>query len=92
MVYSAVHNLTLTASFLNHDLDLFSQWAHQWKMVFNPEPSKQTVEILFFQKKIKATHPPLIFKGTIVNRVNDYKHLRLTPDSQLTFYEHLMIK
>ena len=46
MIYSVVHNPTLTASVLNHDLAIISQWAHQWKMSFNPEPSKQAVEIL----------------------------------------------
>ena len=51
MIYSVVHNPTLTASALNHDLEIISQWAHQWKMSFNPEPSKQAVEILFSQKE-----------------------------------------
>ena len=27
-----VHNPTLTASVLNHDLEIISHWAHQWKM------------------------------------------------------------
>ena len=43
MIYSVVHNPTLTASVLNHDLEIISQWAHQWKMSFNPEPSKEAV-------------------------------------------------
>ena len=43
IIYSVVHNPTLTASVLNHDLEIISQWAHQWKISFNPEPSKQAV-------------------------------------------------
>ena len=82
-------SLTLTTSVLNHHLELISQWAHQWKMAFNPEPSKQVVEILFSQKKIKATHPPLLFNGTIVDKVNHHKHLGLTLDSMLTFSKHI---
>ena len=89
MIYSVVHNPTLTASVLNHDLEIINQWAHQWKMSFNPEPSKQAVEILFSQKKIEITHPPLFFNGTIVNKVNEYKHLGLTLDSKLTFSKHI---
>ena len=80
MIYSVVHNSTLTASVLNHDLEIISQWAHQWKMSFNPEASKQAVGILFSQKKIKVTHPPLFFNGSIVNKVDDHKHLGLTLD------------
>ena len=89
MIYSVVHNPPLTASAINHDLEIIAQWAHQWKMSFNPEPSKQVVEILFSQKKIKVTHPPRFFNGSIVNKVNDHKHLGLTLDSKLTFSKHI---
>ena len=89
MIYSVVHNPTLTASVLTHDLEIISQWAHQWKMSFNPEPSKQAVEILFSQKKIKVTHPPLFFNGTIIDKVNAHNHLGLTLDSKLTFSKQI---
>ena len=26
---------------LNHDLNIINQWAYQWKMEINPDPSKQ---------------------------------------------------
>ena len=32
------------ASDINHDLELISQWAHTWRMSFNPDPHKQAVE------------------------------------------------
>ena len=84
MIYSVVHNPSLTAAVLNQDLKFIVQWAHQWKMSFDPEPSKQAVEILFSQKKIKPAHPPLFFNGLIVNKVNHHKHLGLILDSKLT--------
>ena len=87
MIYSAVHNPTQTASVLNHDLGIISQWAHQWKISYNPEPSKQAVEILFSQKKIKVTHPPLFFNGTIVDKVNEHKHLGLNPGLKVNFLQ-----
>ena len=51
MLYSVVKDPTMTAVDLNHDLDIINQWAHQWKMQFNPDPTKQAKEIIFSCKK-----------------------------------------
>ena len=50
MIFSVVEDPLISASDLNHDLELINKWAHQWKMAFNPELNKQAVEILFSQK------------------------------------------
>ena len=50
MLYSVVKNPIQTAADLNHDLDVINQWAHQWKMEFNPDPSKQAKEVLFLSQ------------------------------------------
>ena len=47
MLYSIVKDVSLSADELNHDLDLICQWAHQWKMQFNPDPTEQANEIIF---------------------------------------------
>ena len=52
MLYSVVKDPIVTAVDLNHDLDSINQWAHQWKMEFNPDPTKQAKEVLFSCKKI----------------------------------------
>ena len=36
MFYSIVRDPVKSASDLNHDLEIINQWAHQWKMSFNP--------------------------------------------------------
>ena len=36
------------------DLKLISNWAFQWKMSLNPDPSKQAQEIIFSRKKMKG--------------------------------------
>ena len=59
MIFSVVHDPVLSASELNHDLEITSKWAYQWKMAFNPEPNKQAVEILFFHKNNSPYHPDL---------------------------------
>ena len=51
MIYSVVRDAQLSAVELNHDLKIISKWAHQWKMVFNPDPTKQATEVLFSNKK-----------------------------------------
>ena len=39
-LFSIVRDPVMSASELNHDLDLISKWAAQWKMSFNPDPTK----------------------------------------------------
>ena len=38
MLFSVVNDPVISADDLNHDLDIIYQWAHQWKMAFNPDP------------------------------------------------------
>ena len=42
-----VKNLEISANELNRDLDVIRMWAHQWKLEFNPDPTKQATEVLF---------------------------------------------
>ena len=89
MLYSVVNDPDLTAADLNHDLAMVEQWAYQWKMEFNPDPTKQAKEVLFSCKKVSPDHPDLIFNGTPVTRVDEHKHLGLTLQSNLSFDSHL---
>ena len=58
-------------------------------MAFNPDPTKQAVEVLFSQKNNEIYHPPLYFNNSVVLRVDSHKHLGLTLDSKLTFLNHV---
>ena len=91
-LFSIVHDPVVSAEELNHDLDLISTWAHQWKMCFNPDPTKQAEEILFSQKLKKPVHPPIYFNDIEVKRVSDHKHLGLTLDPKLSFAKHISVK
>ena len=66
MLFSIVKDPVISSNDLNHDLDIICHWAHQWKMEFNPDPTKQATEVLFSCKKSSAHHPQLIFNGTAV--------------------------
>ena len=80
MLYSVVQDPVKSADDLNHDLDIIHQWAHQWKMEFNPDLSKQATEVLFSCKKVSPNHPQLIFNGINVQKVDEQKHLGLILD------------
>ena len=45
MIFFIVRDPKISANDLNHDLETIRQWANQWKLEFNPEPTKQTTEI-----------------------------------------------
>ena len=77
MLFSIVKDPTISASDLKHDLNIIYQWAHQWKMEFNPDPTKQATEVLFSCKKSSHNDPKLIFNGTYVAKANEQKHLGL---------------
>ena len=66
MLFSIVNDPLISAIDLNHDINIICQWAHQWKMEFNPDPTKQANEILFSCKKSSPSHPQLIFNGFAV--------------------------
>ena len=50
-LFSVAHDVNPSASDIKKDLKLTSDWAFQWKMSFNADPSKQAQEIIFNRKK-----------------------------------------
>ena len=74
---------------LVNDLSKVTAWANQWKMKFNPDISKQAVEIVFSNKYKKPNHPPISFGGIPVARVESTKHIDLALDQRLSFREHI---
>ena len=49
-LYSVVKDPEVSARELYHDLLVISNWAKQWKMSFNPDPTKPAEKILFSHK------------------------------------------
>ena len=64
---------------------MIHNWAFQWKMNFNPDPTKQAQEVIFSRKTKKLPHPPLVFNNTNVTQSIYQKHLGIILDSKLTF-------
>ena len=61
MLFSIVNDPAISANNVNNDLNILHQWAHQWKMEFNPDLTKQATEALDSCKKSGPNHLQLIF-------------------------------
>ena len=88
-LFSTVHDSNNCARLLNSDLLLIQNWALQWKMSFNPDPSKQAQEVIFSRKINKPIHPQLFFNENIINSIPHQKHLGIILDQKLNFQEHI---
>ena len=88
-LFSVVHDRNTSANELNNDLLKIRSLAYQWKMNFNPDPSKQAQEVIFSRKIKKPNHPELIFNNIPVNQTSYQKHLGMFLDNKLNFGEHL---
>ena len=84
-LFTVIKNSNTAAEDMNHDLELIRQWAHDWRMSFNPDLQKQAVEIIFSRKRNKIDHPGILFNNTLVKKVEEHKHLGLVLDSKLSF-------
>ena len=84
-IFTPVKNVIDTHEQLVKDLETVSTWGHQWKMVFNPDITKQAVEVIFSVKKKKPNHPDLEFNGIPVACEDHTKHLGVHLDSRLNF-------
>ena len=88
-MFTVVEDSNTAANDMNHDLELISQWAYDWKMSFNPDPQKQAVELVFSKKNIEIHHPVIHFNNIPVTKVEEHKHLGVVLDSKLSFSTHI---
>ena len=79
----------MAANKLNRDLEIISVWAYQWKIKFNPNKTKQAIQVIFSLKRDTPVHPPLSFTGSEVVTKTEHKHLGMILDSKLTFLSHI---
>ena len=79
-VFNVVFDTDIFAELLNQDLRALQNWAYQWKMSFNPDPTKQAEQVIFS-----------IFYccGSEVETVPHHKHIGLILDETFNFAEHI---
>ena len=63
---SGVKNVDASNVGLNNDLKKIGEWAFQWKVNFNPDPTKQAQELIFSRIVQIINHPPLFFNQSVV--------------------------
>ena len=88
-LFSMVHDPTLSAKILNDDLSRISEWAHRWKMLFNPDITKQAQEVIFSRKNTKNDHPIVYFNEAPNAHTTCQKHLGMHLDEKWNF-NHLV--
>ena len=59
--FSIVHDANLAVNNLNNDLIKMGKWSLQWKINFNPDPSKQAQKVSFIRKIKQINHLPPLF-------------------------------
>ena len=92
LFFSNVKYVNVPTDQLNSDLEKISNWAHQWKMSFNPKPKKQAQEVIFSRKRVKDCHPSVFFSDTIVEQSKSQKRLCIHLDKKLDFNAHIKQK
>ena len=74
-LFTRIEGVDQTHEKLVKDLKTVTTWAHQWKMVFNPDMSEQAIELIFSVKRKKPKHPNLVLNDVPVARQEHTKHL-----------------
>ena len=67
-LFTIVKDKNESANILNDDLQLISNCAYKWKMLFNPDPKKPAQEILLSRKSQVQNHPTLSLNNIEVER------------------------
>ena len=91
-LFSTVHDPSKSAKLINDDLQKISDWAFKWKMLFNPDVTKQAQEVIFSRKSNKTDHPVVFFNEAPVAKASCQKNLRMYLDEKLNFNTHIKEK
>ena len=91
-LFTIVKDKNKSANMLNNDLRRISKWAYNWKMLFNPDPSKPAQEVVFSRKKKLQSHPTISLNNIQVERASYVKHLGILLDEKLNRVNRVILK
>ena len=84
-LFSVVQNVDASNIDLNNDLKKIGEWAFQWRMNFNRDPTKQAQKRIFSLKVQMTNHPSFLFNENVVPQATLQKHLGVFLDNKLNF-------
>ena len=85
-LFIVVNNPMTAAVYLNSDLNVISQWAASWLVLFNPT---KTESLIFTRKLNKPVHPPLNMNDQQLIEVETHKHLGVYFSTDCTWHKHI---
>ena len=71
---------------IKNDLNKISEWSHQWRIYFNPDPTKHAQEVIFKQKAKEIHHQTSYFNVAPVAHTNCQKNLGVHLDKNVLQY------
>ena len=80
-LFSLVRDPNESSAKLGRDLGRVAWWVHQWKMSFNPDPSKQAAQVHFSLKINPVDIRPIYFNNIAVASCEIHKNLGLLLDN-----------
>ena len=89
LLFSLVLDTNKSSAKLGRDLGRVARWVHQWKKPFNPDPSKQAVEVHFSGKINLVNTPSVYFNNPAVVSSESHKHIGLPLDKRVAFDRHV---
>ena len=69
-LFTQVDDIQSTRTKIERELGTIFSWAYQWMMIFNPDITKQAVEIIFALRTNKFDHPEIICNVVPVEKKN----------------------
>ena len=88
-LFAIVKDKQESADILNNDLLTISKWAFNWKTLFNPDPKKPALEVIFSRNKQFQIHPTINLNNVEVERAPYQNHLGIILDEKLNFIQHI---
>ena len=88
-LFSVTHGISTSTKELNNDLAKINNWAFQWKMYINPDPSLTGLSCLQSKDKENKSCTIIFYNKIYFFQSSSQKHLGIILGEQLIFCKHL---